>query len=52
MGEEVDILGGLAPFYPDGVSVGDIDKVKALSMLILLLSNDAWKPLRMFRVGK
>lgn len=30
MGEEVDILGGLAPFYPDGVSVGDIDKVKAL----------------------
>ena len=30
MGEEVDILGGLAPFYPDGVSVGDIDKVKVL----------------------
>ena len=30
MGEEVDILGSLAPFYPDGVSVGDIEKVKAL----------------------
>lgn len=30
MVEEVDILGSLAPFYPDGVSVGDIDKVKAL----------------------
>ena len=30
MGEEVDILGSLAPFYPDGVSVGDIEKVQAL----------------------
>ena len=30
MGEEIDILGSLAPFYPDGVSVGDIEKVKAL----------------------
>ena len=30
MGEEVDILGSLAPFYPDGVSAGDTEKVKAL----------------------